>query len=182
MKEEWREIKGYRDTYCVSNLGNVKRKDRMGTRGNYVKAHVLKPHINSNGYLRVGFRDENGKFSEHFIHRLVAELFIPNPENKPCVNHIDGNKLNNSVENLEWCTHSENELHSLYKLGKINNLKPCYGERSHFAKLTNAQVSWIRNNHEPWNKTFGSRPLGKLFGVSDNLIRDCVYGRTYKND
>lgn len=179
MNEEWKEIKGYRDTYLVSNTGIVKKKARMGTRGNYVKEHIFTPHLNSNGYLRVSFRDSNGKLKEHFIHRLVAELFIPNLENKPCVNHIDGNKLNNSVENLEWCTHSENEKHSLYELGKINKLNFCYGERSHFAKLTNAQVSWIRNNHEPWNKTFGSKPLAKLFGVDEQTITDLVHRRTY---
>lgn len=179
MIEEWKEIKGYRDSYLISNTGIVKKKARIGTRGNYVKEHIFIPHVNSNGYLRVSFKNPNGKQQEHFIHRLVAELFIPNPENKPCVNHKDGNKLNNSVSNLEWCTHSENEKHSLYHLGKINKLNFCCGEKSPHAKLTNAQVQWIRNNHKPWSKTFGSKALGKLFGVNEQTITDLVHGRTY---
>lgn len=69
------------------------------------------------GYVQVMLK-QDGKRKKALVHRLVALAFIPNPLNKPCVNHIDGNKENNSVENLEWCTYSENELHSHRKLGK----------------------------------------------------------------
>ena len=77
----------------------------------------LKLYKERNGYMRVWII-QNGKRVKASVHRLVAKAFIPNPENKPCVNHIDGNKENNCASNLEWCTHSENEKHSYRVLGK----------------------------------------------------------------
>ena len=104
-------IKGNREIYEVSSLGNVRTKDREGARGHHVKGHILAQRDNSNGYLRCDI-NITGKTKSHLVHRLVAEKFIPNPDNKPFVNHIDGNKHNNSVNNLEWCTRNENERHA----------------------------------------------------------------------
>lgn len=102
MEEIWKDIKGYEGKYQVSNYGSVKTLNyrRTGT------ARLLIPK-NDKGYLAVGLY-KNGKRKMFLIHRLVAEAFIPNPENLPQVNHIDEDKTNNYVENLEWCTQSYN--------------------------------------------------------------------------
>lgn len=126
MEEIWKDIKNYEGFYQVSNLGNVRSLDRyvnykkIGKQ--YIKGKNLKPN-NVSGYYQVLLMN-NGKKAYKKVHRLVAETFIPNPDNKPQVNHIDGNKLNNNVENLEWNTVSENILHSFYVLK--NHIKKVY--------------------------------------------------------
>lgn len=108
-KEQWRVIPKF-DLYEVSNLGRVKCKERLIRRGNgYMlkKEHVLKFANNGRGYLFVTLH-QDGRDQKFYIHRLVASAFIPNPQNKPFINHIDNNPLNNNIENLEWCTHQEN--------------------------------------------------------------------------
>lgn len=84
------------------------------------KKKVLSQGVSTRGYKQIGFR-QNGKIKVYTIHRLVAEAFIPNPENKPCINHIDTNKFNNNVSNLEWCTYKENYTHAKNN-GLQNNL------------------------------------------------------------
>ena len=100
--EEWRDIKGYEGLYQVSNLGRVKSLGNNKTR----KEKILKPET-INGYLRVClFKERKGKHI--LVHRLVADAFIPNMDNKPYIDHIDGNPNNNIINNLRWCTHNEN--------------------------------------------------------------------------
>ena len=112
QQEEWRDVEGYEGKYQVSNWGNV----RSLNYNNMGFANNLKPNDKiTGGYLCVYLR-KNNKTKQYKIHRLVAETFIPNFENKLCVNHIDGNKLNNNVDNLEWCTSSENNKHA-YRCG-----------------------------------------------------------------
>lgn len=102
MKEIWRDVQGYNGYYKISNIGNV-----MGRSGN-----ILKPAINKDGYKKVIFCVN--KIQKTFtVHRLVASAFIKNPKNKEFVNHIDLNKTNNNVNNLEWVTNKENLLHAL---------------------------------------------------------------------
>lgn len=118
MKEEiWKPIKNYEKKYAISSYGRVKSLGNNKRK----KEKILKP-INKKGYLCVDLCS-CGKKQQNKIHRLVAQAFIPNPENKPEVNHIDANKINNSVYNLEWCTRSENEIHSYKKGIKKNKLK-----------------------------------------------------------
>lgn len=111
--EIWKWVPGYEGYYKVSNCGSVKSVDRLLTDGRVRKGQYMKPTVNNFGYLRIGLRKNNYKQKHFFIHRLVAEAFLPNPENLPQVNHKDENKMNNFVGtpennytdgNLEWCT------------------------------------------------------------------------------
>ena len=113
MIEEWRPIEGYEGLYEVSNTGQVRSLDRY-VKNNYSyrlqKGKVLSPEKNKDGYLLVSLCC-NGKQNLRTVHRLVAQAFIPNPNNLPQVNHKDENKSNNRVDNLEWCDQAYNNLY-----------------------------------------------------------------------
>lgn len=126
---------------------------------------IVKPQMNGKGYYRVSI---GGKLK--FVHRLVAEIYIPNPENKPQVNHKDGNKLNNCVDNLEWVSNSDNRKHA------IENGLHLSGEKCTYSKLTKTQVEFIRNHMDIPNVE-----LAKLFNVHHNTIADVKMFRTWKN-
>lgn len=104
--EIWKDIKGYEGLYQVSNTGKVKSLKR-NTNNQYCNKDKERKYYNIHGYLQIILCKE-GKKQSSLVHRLVAETFIPNPDKLPCVNHKDENKLNNNVENLEWCTYEYN--------------------------------------------------------------------------
>lgn len=108
--EVYKQIIGYEGLYEVSNLGNVKSLNYLHTG----QEKLLSPGIYTNGYLYVVL-SKNGEVKQYLIHRLVAQAFLPNPNNYPQVNHKDENKLNNNVENLEWCTAQYNNEYSKTK-------------------------------------------------------------------
>lgn len=109
-KEIWKDIAGYEGKYQVSNLGNVRSLQYHNAKG-IMRIGYLKPAVDNKGYLRCALSKEN-KLKTFKVHRLVASAFIDNPDNLPQINHKDGNKLNNHVENLEWCNNSQNQLHA----------------------------------------------------------------------
>ena len=121
MKEIWKDVKGFEGFYQVSNFGRVRSLDRFRQNGERglckVKGRMLKPYkftpkrASGDFYWQVKF-SVNGRRKKYNVHRLVAETFIPNTNRYPCVNHIDGNKQNNHVDNLEWCTYSHNNQHA----------------------------------------------------------------------
>lgn len=131
---------------------------------NKITKRVVKPQINGTGYYRVSI---GGKLM--FVHRLVASIYISNPDNKPQVNHKDGNKLNNAVNNLEWVTNKENSLHAL-KNGWMR-----IEEKHQFAKLNRKQVQFIKSHDE-----MSRKELAELFNVSPRTISDIRKGKTWK--
>ena len=149
----WKDIKGYEGLYAVSNTGLVKGKKYN---------RVLKPEINK-GYARISL-SKGGKASKQFIHRLVASHFIPNPDNKPQVNHINGDKLTNTAINLEWVTCSENHKHA-YQLGLKDAKKCCprlgnnKGKTSKYMYVTR----YTDNREDCYKATISDTTNGKKF-------------------
>ena len=119
MKEIWKDIPGFEGGYQASTLGRIRSLDRTivrgasRTRGPYrahLKGKILVQVTGTKGYQFVPLGKANPSNS---VHRIIAKTFLPNPDNKPMINHIDGNVKNNRVENLEWCTNQENQIHAV---------------------------------------------------------------------
>ena len=102
IEEIWKPVVGYEGLYEVSSYGRVRSLDRYDSRNRFLKGRILRLNDDGKGYLRVQL-SSNGKAKMYSVHRLVAIAFLPNPDNLPEVNHRDEDKINNSVENLEWC-------------------------------------------------------------------------------
>lgn len=156
MIEQWKDIKSYEGKYAISNYGNVKiltckRKAYIGK--------YLKYCNDKDGYALVNLY-KNGKQKSQKVHKLVALHFILNLKNKPIINHKDGNKWNNHINNLEWCTYSENNFHA-YKNGLMKGMK---GENHPNAILKESDVKIIRSSKLD-NKT-----LSTIFNISEKYI------------
>lgn len=121
MKEKWKKIDGYDGGYEISNLGRVKSMWRFRSlHGKIVKVskeHMMTLSDNGNGYLIVSLKNNNAR-KNYYVHRLVATYFLKEIDGKNVVNHIDYNKKNNNVLNLEWCTQLENTRHSIKNMKK----------------------------------------------------------------
>jgi hypothetical protein len=156
IKEIWVEIKNYEGLYEASNLGRVRNADGL----------ILKQHINTHGYLQCNLSKNNVKKAFR-IHRIIADSFIPNPKRKEQVNHLDGVKTNNYVNNLEWCTRIENMRHA-NENGLINKVK----------KLSHPDVVEIRENKH--NLTHAE--LGKMYGVSQTQISRIIAFKEWNFD
>lgn len=141
MEEIWKQIKGYEGLYEISSLAKVKSISRLRTGGNNaIRERIMKPYLSRTGYHKVVL--SKNKQDKHIsVHRLIALVFVGEPPtDKHEVNHIDGNKLNNSIDNLEWVTRSQNLSHA-YKLGlKVGNI----GEKNNTTKLSESDVLEIK--------------------------------------
>lgn len=134
--EIWKDIHIPNYEYQVSNLGRVRSKNRKVSNHTGIvekKSQIMKPHINYKGYAICCISNKNKK-KNISIHRLVAIAFIPNPNNYPQINHIDGNKQNNCVNNLEWCNNSLNQLHA-YKMGLNKRVEDAGRKRIQICKI-----------------------------------------------
>jgi predicted XRE-type DNA-binding protein len=167
--EEWRDVVGYEGYYMVSNIGNVKSIDRLITfvRNNKEQTSLkqgkpLNPVPDpKNGYPTVCLAKEHNNRAT-FVHVIVAKAFVPNPYNKPFVNHIDGVKANNRVENLEWVTAKENTEHA-FRIGLIKS-----GEEANHAKITDVQVDEIRQLLK--QNEYSQEQIGAMYGVHQGTI------------
>ena len=160
--EYWEKISGYNTNYEISNHGNI-RNIRSGKN--------LSGSIDSHGYKYV-FLTKIKKHKFHNIHRLVAIAFISNPEGKPQVNHIDGNKTNNSIPNLELVTRAENRKHASEVLGRWN------GESNGMAKLTKDSVDKIRQLAVDG---FENKEIALMYNMNANYINDIIKRRAWKH-
>ena len=180
MEEIWKPIKRFNGQYLVSNTGKIKSVEAVIVRTNgwkYTrKEKVLTPTVNPSGYFS-GAVSLMGKLISYLTHRIVAEEFLPNPENKPEVNHKDGKKTNNIVENLEWVTHSGNIQHA-FDNGLI---RPKVGSLNGMAKLTEEQVREIRSHAASCpGRYYGRKELAEKYGVSECTIKEVVTRRKNK--
>lgn len=163
MKEVWRDVVGYEGLYEVSNMGRVNSFPKLNNKNPvYHSKRELKLVKNGDGYYRVSL-SRDGCDKRVFVHKLVAQAFIKNPENKPQVNHKDSNIKNNTVGNLEWCTHSENMKHG-YKYG---NKKRMLGQNNFSSKLRTEEVTKIRTLY---SEGVVQTELSKMFGVTQANI------------
>lgn len=175
MNEIWKDIDWLEAMFQISNTGRLRSIDRIieyiDGRMYIYKSKEYFPSYNR-GYC-IQTLNLNGKAIPVKFHRLVAEAFIPNPNNLPEVNHIDGDKTNNNVSNLEWCTSSENKKHA-YKLG----LKlPTSGSKCGMSKLTENQVLEIRQ----LKNKYIYKEIAKLFNVDNSTISNIMTNKTWKH-
>lgn len=171
MQEIWKDIKGYEGLYQISNLGRVKSLKRIEKFYHNKEDKILKAAKCGNCYLKVILCKNNIK-RNLMIHRLVAETFISNPENKVTVNHIDGNKHNNCVDNLEWNSYSENIKHA-YKLGLNYGSDKMKGRTGKFCKTSKAVYQIDKTTNKILNEYYSLRETEKATGIKAQSIINC---------
>jgi len=173
-KEIWKDIIDYEGLYQISNLGRVKslsRKIINSRRKGYIKERILKFALNSDGYKYICLH-KNNKGYTHRIHKLVAIMFINNINNKSEVNHIDGNKQNNNVNNLEWCTRKENILH-----GYKNNLYKYKGHLKKYSEMRRIKVVQLSKNNKIINIFNNMLLASKILKINQGNISNCIHGK-----
>lgn len=159
---EWRDIKGF-DGYQCSNEGEVRSLDRVDCRGYKRKGKILKPGFNRhNGYLHVGLR-KNGKPYTCYIHRLVAETFLQNPNNLPCINHKSEVKTENNVENIEFVSYKDNLNYGTTQLRR--------------AITTGTKVIQLSKDGNVLNEFYSTRDAQRNTGIPNQNICECINGK-----
>lgn len=174
MKEVWNKlvypnISNKQNRFEISNYGRLK---------NVLTQHIYKPSILSSGYYSVRTTLGSSDSKIHIlIHKAVAYTFLSNPNNLPEVNHKDGNKINNHVDNLEWCTSHENQQHK-YDTGLFNK-DLISGENNHSSKLKTEDVKYIREHCVKGSKEFGTRAMARKFSVAHQTIMSILNNKTW---
>lgn len=172
--ERWTEIKGYEGLYLISDHGRIKSLPKLieysNGRIHHYDEKILKLNF-SNGYRTISLVKEKQKVT-HMAHILVGLHYVPNPENKPFLNHLDGDRSNSYYLNLEWSTNSENQLHAYNILGR----KAVRGEQNGIAKLRETDIPLIRSLR---NDGMIIREIAQVFGVSFEAIRKVLTGKSW---
>ena len=169
MEEKWKIVEGF-SKYLISNKGRVK---------NIIELKDLK-FYSCRGYEKIELVNDNNMKKKVFVHRLVAQAFIPNPKNKPQVNHKDGNKTNNTVKNLEWCTPKENVAHSI-KTGLTDFSRTNYrkGEGASNSKMIDEDVKQLRVMYDTGE--FSLKELSAYFDISIPTVWAIVKRKSWKH-
>lgn len=176
VAEVWKDIEGFEGVYMVSSYGRVKSLPRPLYNGKGVfesKERIFKVAVSGKGYNEVTLSKNKG--CTHKVHRLVCVAFIPNLEGKGEVNHIDGDKLNNRVTNLEWATRSENTQHAYTVLGRGGGFKRGGGNSN--SVLTPEAVMDIRENYKPYKTPF--RAFAEKYSCSISAVYSAYHGDTW---
>lgn len=163
MEEIWKDIDGYEGLYHVSNLGRIK-SFRKWNRSKSADERILNPTISNNGYEQITLYRSHADRHKFLVHRLVAQAFIPNPENLDAVNHKDENRLNNRSDNLEWCTVSYNNA---YGTARIRGMVTV-GQKIDQFTLEGIHLA-----------TYESVSIASMItGINTHVIKDCCSGNT----
>lgn len=176
MEEVWREIPGYNGLYLASTHGKIKSTDMLCNNTGY-KDGVKATRIHKGKELKCcsttpkGYARVNLLGKVHMWHRIIALTFIDNLNNLSQINHKDGNKLNNNVNNLEWCDNKYNRSHAVY------NRLHAFGSKIGEAKLIESDINPIRK----LLKTLKIKDIAAMYGVSNTTISDIKHGRTWKH-
>ena len=173
LKEIWKDIKGYEDIYQISNLGRVKSLSRCITRNikgtvfqQTIRERILKQCKLKNGYFCVNLKKDK-KPKTHYPHKLVAQTFLSKKDNSLIINHKDGDKTNNNVNNLEWVTYRQNSIHASEN-GLLNVKR---GEQARSAKLKEKEVLEIMELHKKGNS---NASISRIYGVDPSTISRIV--------
>lgn len=162
-KKVWKDLAGYEGKYIISNYGDV---------CNVVSSKLLKQSCDKDGYLRVNLCDTRKHFKNFRVHRLVGITFLENTYNLPMINHIDGNTVNNYVENIEWCDASHNNKHR-----HILNPNLFKGENAPAAKLNSFQVQGIYK--DAWEGKLKYREIAEKYNIDIGEIYNIKFGRQW---
>jgi hypothetical protein len=167
--EIWKPLKDYEGLYEISNMGRVRSLIKKGN----TKQQIRKTGLDvATGYINIMLRKNNKPLTKR-VHRLVAEAFVPNLDNKPVVNHKDGNKKNCKADNLEWMTYSENTLHSF----KNGLQRKVFGDKNYITKIKDQDVLKIR---ELINQGKTNKEIAKIYGVNPSQISRIKTGHRRK--
>jgi hypothetical protein len=177
MEEIWKDVVGFEGLYKVSNLGNVIGIGKSWVCGMYdsiiVKPESIRKQSTDTGGYKQVWLCKDGKAKNYLVHRLVAKTFLENPENKKDINHKNGNKTDNGLDNLEWCTRSENVLHAF----KNDLKKPSSGSRHGMSKLKEDDVLRIRELSGKHTKL----ELAEMFGVGRRNINNIINYKSWQH-
>lgn len=182
MNNEWKDVPGYIGLYQVNRDGIFRSLDRYvefnyrrsGKKQRFVKGKILKFGFSTKGYLQLHL-SKKSVVSTLEIHRIVAKVWIPNPDNLPIVNHKNGITTDARVENLEWCTASQNMKHA-YSIGLNRSSR---GSSNSQSKLTEELVLEMKRRHFVYGDS--QRSLAPIFGVSHSVVRNIMIGKKWSH-